>query len=603
MEDFIFTGEDLLNSILYVNENKTTDKNSPNSQRREYSLGILRGNGKQRIGTVSKRLAHTLFTLSTNEACLDLLSEEFKQTNEFHKPMDFFEKYITTDSFPSQGDKVVLKLPITEFSIRNRSIAFIIYMLTSFYHINKLHNYIALVDNEVIKIKNNQIYDKYIDDLLLCTILSTLNIIINSSDNKNNDYRDKIAEVYNNNLGIYKKLLSNSEENISNQTLISIDKEYKANNLFESIIVHNQMNDAVKTLKLSSKFSNLSQIEIENILYIIKFLFIGKLLDIENDKDLKNIISVSKNSVIRQEHTLGEIIDTLYYEKEEFCDYLTDTNNESLKILEKLLDNYSVSFYPNESYSILKNNIANSINAMKNYKPKIEELKRLINAIDKYQSDFDKINIPGYLHIMSFYNLNRLIQDIEPVIELLAKMNNTINKLKKTISQLELTKIPVQANNLIKKLKNNWDKYTSTLTEFKIEFDTIFLPLLGFNSDNNLKKIPLFDNELSKVAAKGMFENYENWNILTPTRNTLHEVEEKYKKIVADHYKTEITKESGITIYKKLVDIEDYISQFHIVYYNKYINTYYNNLIKTAKLPYLDYIIFFKSEIPNLKFK
>ena len=603
MEDFIFTGEDLLNSILYVNENKTTDKNSPNSQRREYSLGILRGNGKQRIGTVSKRLAHTLFTLSTNEACLDLLSEEFKQTNEFHKPMDFFEKYITTDSFPSQGDKVVLKLPITEFSIRNRSIAFIIYMLTSFYHINKLHNYIALVDNEVIKIKNNQIYDKYIDDLLLCTILSTLNIIINSSDNKNNDYRDKIAEVYNNNLGIYKKLLSNSEENISNQTLISIDKEYRANNLFESIIVHNQMNDAVKTLKLSSKFSNLSQIEIENILYIIKFLFIGKLLDIENDKDLKNIISVSKNSVIRQEHTLGEIIDTLYYEKEEFCDYLTDTNNESLKILEKLLDNYSVSFYPNESYSILKNNIANSINAMKNYKPKIEELKRLINAIDKYQSDFDKINIPGYLHIMSFYNLNRLIQDIEPVIELLAKMNNTINKLKKTISQLELTKIPVQANNLIKKLKNNWDKYTSTLREFKIEFDTIFLPLLGFNSDNNLKKIPLFDNELSKVAAKGMFENYENWNILTPTRNTLHEVEEKYKKIVADHYKTEITKESGITIYKKLVDIEDYISQFHIVYYNKYINTYYNNLIKTAKLPYLDYIIFFKSEIPNLKFK
>ena len=603
MEDFIFTGEDLLNSILYVNENKTTDKNSPNSQRREYSLGILRGNGKQRIGTVSKRLAHTLFTLSTNEACLDLLSEEFKQTNEFHKPMDFFEKYITTDSFPSQGDKVVLKLPITEFSIRNRSIAFIIYMLTSFYHINKLHNYIALVDNEVIKIKNNQIYDKYIDDLLLCTILSTLNIIINSSDNKNNDYRDKIAEVYNNNLGIYKKLLSNSEENISNQTLISIDKEYRANNLFESIIVHNQMNDAVKTLKLSSKFSNLSQIEIENILYIIKFLFIGKLLDIENDKDLKNIISVSKNSVIRQEHTLGEIIDTLYYEKEEFCDYLTDTNNESLKILEKLLDNYSVSFYPNESYSILKNNIANSINAMKNYKPKIEELKRLINAIDKYQSDFDKINIPGYLHIMSFYNLNRLIQDIEPVIELLAKMNNTINKLKKTISQLELTKIPVQANNLIKKLKNNWDKYTSTLTEFKIEFDTIFLPLLGFNSDNNLKKIPLFDNELSKVAAKGMFENYENWNILTPTGNTLHEVEEKYKKIVADHYKTEITKESGITIYKKLVDIEDYISQFHIVYYNKYINTYYNNLIKTVKLPYLDYIIFFKSEIPNLKFK
>ena len=603
MEDFIFTGEDLLNSILYVNENKTTDKNSPNSQRREYSLGILRGNGKQRIGTVSKRLAHTLFTLSTNEACLDLLSEEFKQTNEFHKPMDFFEKYITTDSFPSQGDKVVLKLPITEFSIRNRSIAFIIYMLTSFYHINKLHNYIALVNNEVIKIKNNQIYDKYIDDLLLCTILSTLNIIINSSDNKNNDYRDKIAEVYNNNLGIYKKLLSNSEENISNQTLISIDKEYRANNLFESIIVHNQMNDAVKTLKLSSKFSNLSQIEIENILYIIKFLFIGKLLDIENDKDLKNIISVSKNSVIRQEHTLGEIIDTLYYEKEEFCDYLTDTNNESLKILEKLLDNYSVSFYPNESYSILKNNIANSINAMKNYKPKIEELKRLINAIDKYQSDFDKINIPGYLHIMSFYNLNRLIQDIEPVIELLAKMNNTINKLKKTISQLELTKIPVQANNLIKKLKNNWDKYTSTLTEFKIEFDTIFLPLLGFNSDNNLKKIPLFDNELSKVAAKGMFENYENWNILTPTRDTLHEVEEKYKKIVADHYKTEITKESGITIYKKLVDIEDYISQFHIVYYNKYINTYYNNLIKTAKLPYLDYIIFFKSEIPNLKFK
>lgn len=178
MEDFIFTGEDLLNSILCVNENKTSNKSSKNLPIREYSLGILRGNGKRRIEAISKRLAHTLFTLSTNEACLSLLSEEFKKTNEFQKPMDFFEKYITTDSFPSQGDKVILKLPITEFSIRNRSIAFIIYMLTSFYHINKLHEYISPIyrssSGDVLKIKNQQLYDRYIDDLLLSTILSTL---------------------------------------------------------------------------------------------------------------------------------------------------------------------------------------------------------------------------------------------------------------------------------------------------------------------------------------------------------------------------------------------------------------------------------------------
>ena len=129
MEDFIFTGEDLLNSILYVNENKTKDNISSKSIR-EFSLGVLRGNGKQRVEAVSKRLAHTLFTLSTNNYCLDLLSKEFE------KPMDFFENCITTDAFPSQGDEVKLKISITEFSIKNRSIAFIIYMLTSFYHIN-----------------------------------------------------------------------------------------------------------------------------------------------------------------------------------------------------------------------------------------------------------------------------------------------------------------------------------------------------------------------------------------------------------------------------------------------------------------------------------
>ena len=76
MEDFIFTGEDLLNSILYVNENKTKDNISSKSIR-EFSLGVLRGNGKQRVEAVSKRLAHTLFTLSTNNYCLDLLSKEF----------------------------------------------------------------------------------------------------------------------------------------------------------------------------------------------------------------------------------------------------------------------------------------------------------------------------------------------------------------------------------------------------------------------------------------------------------------------------------------------------------------------------------------------
>lgn len=607
MEDFIFTGEDLLNSILCVNENKTSDKSSKNLPIREYSLGILRGNGKQRIEAISKRLAHTLFTLSTNEACLSLLSEEFKKTNEFQKPMDFFEKYITTDSFPSQGDKVILKLPITEFSIRNRSIAFIIYMLTSFYHINKLHGYISPIyrgsSGDVQKIKNQQLYDRYIDDLLLCTILSTLNFIVNYNEDEKGDCRDEIAKIYNNNLGIYKKLLSNSEENINSQILMSIDKEYKSNNLFESKIVYNQENDAVKTLKLSSIFSNLSQIEIENILYIIKFLFIGKLLDEENDTALKSIFATTKTSVINREHTIGSTINIHYRVKEGFCDSLTNINNESLKLLENLSDSYSNPFYSDKSYSILKKNIDNSLKEIKNYKPEYELLKNLINDIDKYISDFGKINLAGYTHTISLYNLNRLIPYIDQVIELQSEVNKKLNELKKMIPQLEFTKTPVKADNLIKKLKKYWVEYTHTLKNFKIELDAIFLYLLAFKSDNNIKNVILFDNELSKVGVQDMPDYYEGWDILKPTINMIAEAEKKYKETFESHYKNKITKESRIEIYKRLINIEDYINQFHIVYYNKDIRTYYDILIETANLPYSDYINFLKSEIPNVKLK
>lgn len=607
MKDFIFTGEDLLNSILCVNENKTSDKSSKNLPIREYSLGILRGNGKQRIEAVSKRLAHTLFTLSANEACLSLLSEEFKKTNEFQKPMDFFEKYITTDSFPSQGDKVILKLPITEFSIRNRSIAFIIYMLTSFYHINKLHEYISPIyrssSGDVLKIKNQQLYDRYIDDLLLSTILSTLNFIVDCNGDEKGDYRDEIAKIYNDNLDIYKKLLSSSEENINSQILISIDKEYKSNNLFESKIMYNQENDAVKTLKLSSIFSNLSQIEIENILYIIKFLFIGKLLDEENDTALKSIFATTKTSVINRQHTIESMININYIVKEKFCDSLTNINNESLKLLENLSDSYSNPFYSDKSYSILKRNINSSLKEIKNYKPKYELLKKLINDIDTYISDFDNINLVGYTHTISLYNLNRLIPYIDQVLELQNEVKKKLNELKKIIPQLEFTKIPVQADNLIKKLKRYWDEYTNILNNFKIELDAIFLPLLALKSDNNIKNVILFDNEFSKVGVKDMPGYYENWDILKPTINMIAEAEKKYKETFKNYYKNKITKESRIKIYKRLINIEDYINQFHIVYYNKGIKTCYDTLIKTANLPYPDYINFLKSEIPNLKLK
>ena len=607
MEDFIFTGEDLLNSILCVNENKTSDKSSKNLPIREYSLGILRGNGKQRIEAVSKRLAHTLFTLSANEACLSLLSEEFKKTNEFQKPMDFFEKYITTDSFPSQGDKVILKLPITEFSIRNRSIAFIIYMLTSFYHINKLHEYISPIyrssSGDVLKIKNQQLYDRYIDDLLLSTILSTLNFIVDCNGDEKGDYRDEIAKIYNDNLDIYKKLLSSSEENINSQILISIDKEYKSNNLFESKIMYNQENDAVKTLKLSSIFSNLSQIEIENILYIIKFLFIGKLLDEENDTALKSIFATTKISVINRQHTIESMININYIVKEKFCDSLTNINIESLKLLENLSDSYSNPFYSDKSYSILKRNINSSLKEIKNYKPKYELLKKLINDIDTYISDFDNINLAGYTHTISLYNLNRLIPYIDQVLELQNEVKKKLNELKKIIPQLEFTKIPVQADNLIKKLKRYWDEYTNILNNFKIELDAIFLPLLALKSDNNIKNVILFDNEFSKVGVKDMPGYYENWDILKPTINMIAEAEKKYKETFKNYYKNKITKESRIKIYKRLINIEDYINQFHIVYYNKGIKTCYDTLIKTANLPYPDYINFLKSEIPNLKLK
>ena len=80
-------------------------------------------------------------------------------------------------------------------------------------------------------------------------------------------------------------------------------------------------------------------------------------------------------------------------------------------------------------------------------------------------------------------------------------------------------------------------------------------------------------------------------------------IEKIYKNIYIEFSEKKAKNNLKVSMYKKLVNIEDFINQFHIVYYNEDIKTHYDSVINTANLTYSDYINFLKSEIPNVKLK
>lgn len=602
MEDFIFTGEDLLNSILYVNENKTRDNISSKSIR-EFSLGVLRGNGKQRVEAVSKRLAHTLFTLSTNNYCLDLLSKEFE------KPMDFFENCITTDVFPSQGDEVKLKISITEFSIKNRSIAFIIYMLTSFYHINKLHNNILPdngdLANTKMKLKNQQLYDRYIDDLLLCTILSTLNYAINPAKNENtHDFRDEIINRYNNSIETYTKLIRESEENLNYQPLISREKEYKNNNLLESCLTHNPENDATKSLKWSSIFSDLSNSEIEDILSIIKFLFIGTLLSVEDTQSLKNYFMVTKDNIIEKKYELDTELNHQYIIHQKFFESFYSNHKNCYEALYTLFNsNINISNLQWNTF-VLRTNIEYNYTILKTYRTGLRNLYDFHKNLNDFTADIKKINfnIIPYANPEIFMTTSILTHTLIKIEELCTQLRDSLTEIKKYLVTIELTKNPKQLKVTKNNIRNSWKTYAGTLVFLKKECEFYFRIATKVTSYYDVTEtLSVYQDEFHKYYIKKLSNT--KVDILLPTMLELDYIEKIYKNIYIEFSEKKAKNNLKVSMYKKLVNIEDFINQFHIVYYNEDIKTHYDSIIKTANLPYSDYINFLKSEIPNVELK
>ena len=602
MEDFIFTGEDLLNSILYVNENKTKDNISSKSIR-EFSLGVLRGNGKQRVEAVSKRLAHTLFTLSTNNYCLDLLSKEFE------KPMDFFENCITTDAFPSQGDEVKLKISITEFSIKNRSIAFIIYMLTSFYHINKLHNNILPdngdLANTKMKLKNQQLYDRYIDDLLLCTILSTLNYAINPAKNENtHDFRDEIINRYNNSIETYTKLIRESEENLNYQPLISREKEYKNNNLLESCLIHNPENDATKSLKWSSIFSDLSNSEIEDILSIIKFLFIGTLLSVEDTQSLKNYFMVTKDNIIEKKYELDTELKHQYIIHQKFFESFYSNHKNCNEALYTLFNsNINISNLQWNTF-VLRTNIEYNYTILKTYRTGLRNLYDFHRNLNDFTADIKKINfnIIPYANPEIFMTTSILTPTLIKIEELCTQLRDSLTEIKKYLVTIELTKNPKQLKVTKNNIRNSWKTYAATLVFLKKECEFYFRIATKVTSYYDVTEtLSVYQDEFHKYYIKKLSNT--KVDILLPTMLELDYIEKIYKNIYIEFSEKKAKNNLKVSMYKKLVNIEDFINQFHIVYYNEDIKTHYDSVINTANLTYSDYINFLKSEIPNVKLK
>ena len=181
-------------------------------------------------------------------------------------------------------------------------------------------------------------------------------------------------------------------------------------------------------------------------------------------------------------------------------------------------------------------------------------------------------------------------------------MRDSLTEIKKYLVTIELTKNPKQLKVTKNNIRNSWKTYAATLVFLKKECEFYFRIATKVTSYYDVTEtLSVYQDEFHKYYIKKLSNT--KVDILLPTMLELDYIEKIYKNIYIEFSEKKAKNNLKVSMYKKLVNIEDFINQFHIVYYNEDIKTHYDSVINTANLTYSDYINFLKSEIPNVELK
>ena len=631
MEDFIFTGDDLLHSILFIREDRIN--NTLKEEDLNYNINNRRDSIRKpkisdeyiRIATIgsdtsihkkhtSKRLAHSLYALYTNMKCRRLLGD------------DFFSHYIDIeDTEVSEKPKFSLRFSLSEFKVYNKSVAFVIYLLSSFHYINNLGYYHTEYKGDSFRArtkynKNYFLYPRIIDNFLLHSILTVLKLV-----NDGNYSPISIIENINKIMKEYHGIFTSYQEN----TFISsyLKKDSKISRIYEltTPIKYEKNKDEIEFYKLFKQFETFTENEIIDIIEILKTLFSNSCPKDQEWEYIEENLFLSKNRLENENSKLINQSSNAINDLDYFVNNIHDARVEILSRLLTFKDSKTFTIYKSDNLlkalleeitffkktSILINSSKDIwLSIIKDIATFSEKAKHLLkdNTTDQYI--FDKIIRENYNELN-----NSLKTDV-----VIKELNNIIND----IYRLFLIKEPQDFFNKFNQLEEKINEVLKDIHNIHLGIDNLSLLMHGFYDLNNVWNPNLmYNNELEKHDEIHINSTYYPYNqdsikeafklldLIMPnnecydavcviTRKFTEFIEQKYLSILKKDFNT-ASKIEIINSYRRLIDCENFISQTKFITYNKNIinllDTIKNNNKNINKIN----IEFFQSKLNELK--
>lgn len=520
------------NYIIYVNERNT--KVDEDKYEKKCYIGLL-DQSQKRLDLLSNRIDKSLYTIYIHNSYLDVLD------------LDFVKKYEESNKSLLDCEDFTL-YKTSEFKIEDKRISFLVYIMSSFFHINNLHtNLIATEDNfDFVKNKDYNIHQLYIDDLFLYILLKAIQLIRTPSNLKHNFINELIKE-YNLALKYYCKRLENLHLKTTSENFMNLFSHNSylfssIENVNESIFTKDITLEYENSIDIKDYYSDFTESDISLMLTIVCNLFKN---NFQGDNYKKNTFKTVKDDysyihlknkfderIINIDNTFENIYSHIKkYTKDDNSDKdkgkdiysNTDTIAITLKYIEEI--NYCIfllkdlrselkKFFPTNIKSdtrtkinSLREHIRNSINSL-NASSRILNILLLTENTNSRKNLNSKLN--SYIKIASLH-----MKSISQKLKYLYTKQDTLKDLStksivKFLSEENITtaNLSTLQEKLKKKLKNSNNATTTLLSFielFNLEQYSILDSLIIINPE--IKSIYL---ELAKDINKESVNNYPN---------------------------------------------------------------------------------------------
>lgn len=539
---------------------------------------------------------------------------------------DFFFHYIDIENTEvSEKPKFSLRFSLSEFKVYNKSVAFVIYLLSSFHFINNLVYYHTEYKGDSLRArtkynKNYFLYPRIIDNFLLHSILTVLKLV-NDGNYSPNSIIKNINEI----MKEYNEIFTSYQENAFTSSFLKKDSKIARIYELTTPIKYENTKDEVEFYKLFKQFETFTENEIIDIIEILKTLFSNSCPKDQEWDYIEENFFLNKNKLENENSKLINQSFNAINDLDYFVNNIQDAKAEILSRLLTFKDNKTFTIYKSDNLlkalleeitffekTSIRINSSKDIwlSIIKDIATFSEEAKHLLkdNTTDRYI--FDKLARENYNEFNNLLKTDVVIKNLKKIIN--------------SIYELFLIKAPQDFFNKFNQLEEKINEVLKDIHNIHLGIYNLALFMNGFYKLNNVWNPSLmYNNELEKHAKIPTNSKYFQYNkesikeafklldLIMPnnecyddvcviTRKFTEFIEQKYLSILKKDFNT-ASKIEIINAYRRLIDCENFISQTKFITYNKNIinllDTIKNNNKNINKIN----IEFFQSKLNELK--